>query len=66
MKPVCCKIARQNSRMFEPEDVVTGSSETLLYVRNTQRYIPDDRTSYNHRGENLKCYIANSIFDQLI
>jgi hypothetical protein len=33
------------------------SSETLVdFHRTTWRYIPEDRTLYNHRCENLESY----------
>jgi hypothetical protein len=36
----------------------TCSSETSVdFQRTTCRYSPDDRTSYNHRWENLKPYM---------
>jgi hypothetical protein len=36
----------------------TYSSETFVnFQRTTRRYIPEDRTLYNHRYENLKSYI---------
>jgi hypothetical protein len=52
--------------LFDPEDGVICSSETLVdFHQNTQHYILEDRILHNHCCENLKSYVnVLSILEQ--
>jgi hypothetical protein len=39
-----------------------GSSETSVFTRSTRRNIPEDCILHSHRRENLKSYIALTVW----
>jgi hypothetical protein len=45
---------------------VTCSSESSVdFQQTTRRYIPEERTPHNHRGENLKSYNSGIVMSYI-
>lgn len=52
----------QNSSVFQ--GITSRSLDTSGDIQTTQQHIPEDRTLYKHRSENLKFYIPNNRFTE--